>query len=87
MIFRIGTVMCWKHNEKPAYEKLDDDWWVSLDSYYVSNAEQVDKGAEPIVRPESEKPLYRNGKLNRFGFKLPDEQVHSYYKNIMYFVT
>jgi hypothetical protein len=37
---------------------------------------------EHELRPESEKPLYRNGKLNRFGFRWTDKQVNEYYTNI-----
>jgi len=34
---------------------------------------------EHDLRPESEKPLYRNGKLNRFGWKWTDSQVQKEY--------
>ncbi len=89
MKFPKGTTMYWKHNNQPAYQKLGDselDWWVSLDSHYVTNPDEVrDKGKDPIVKPESEKPLYRNGKLNRFGFQWTDKQVWEYYSPVVNF--
>jgi hypothetical protein len=49
----------------------------------LSNFKKVKKEEiEHELRPESEKPLYRNGKLNRFGFRWTDKQVNEYYPSI-----
>jgi hypothetical protein len=88
-MFKTGTKMYWKSTNKPAYEKLNDKdfgTWVSLDSTYVVR-EMVNDEMVDVVHPETEKPLYRNdGTLNRFGFRLTDQQVHDYYNGFMNFV-
>ena len=82
--FDIGTKMYWAKTNLPAYEKIAEDEWVNLDSTYIEEIGEG-KNIEFILKSESEKPLYRNGKLNRFGFKWPDEMVYNYYKNFMKF--
>ncbi len=87
-MFKTGTKMYWKSTNQPAYEKLDNEdfgTWVSLDSKYLVR-EMIDGEMVDVVYPESDKPLYRNGQLNRFGFKWTDQQVYDYYKGIMNFV-
>lgn len=39
-----------------------------------------------VLKPESEKPLYRNGQVNRFGFRWTDQQVYAYFNSFMNFV-
>ena len=93
MKFKAGDKMLWKSTGLPAYEKLDNEdfgWWVSLDSNFlvekqVWNKKPVLSFTDYEVLPESEKPLYKDGKLNRYGFKLDDQGVYEYYKDIMTF--
>lgn len=92
--------MHWKSTGKPAYQKLGDaecDWWVSLDSTFVTESEELNplnKKMETVytLRPESDKALYKKDKkgnvttdLNRFGFRWTDQQVYEYYKDVMTF--
>ncbi len=37
------------------------------------------------LKPETDKPLYRNGSLNRYGFKWTDNQVFEHYNSFMEF--
>jgi len=87
-MFKLGTKLYWKTSNQPAYEKLDDEdfgTWVSLDSKYLVR-EMVDDEMVDVLHSESEKPLYRDGRLNRFGFRWTDQQVYDYYKSFMNFV-
>ncbi len=94
MRFLKGDMMLWKHSNRLAFKKLDDNdfgWWVSLDSTYLVERKVVDpvtkkEETKYDLKPESEKLLHRNdGTLNRFGFKWDDESVYNYYKGIMLF--
>ena len=91
MNFPKGTKLYWKKDNTPAYEKLSDDewsWWVSLDSKYLKEVTDNTDTKEKIyeLRPESEKPLYKNnGDLNRFGFRWTDNQVCKEYSGYMLF--
>lgn len=64
------------------YYKLEDkpcSWWMAMGSTYL--VKKVDEKGQIYhdIHPESEKPLYKNGELNRLGFRVPDEQISNYF--------
>jgi len=84
--FPVGTKMYWKSSNTLAYEKIGEIEWVSLDSNYLVEKFNEKREMYHEIRPESEKPLYRlDGKLNRFGWKWPDDMVYKFYKSFMNF--
>lgn len=88
MLFQKGTKLIWKSTRLPAYEKLGDDefeYWVSLDSKFIVESKDEKGEKINILKHESEKPLYKDGKLNRFGFRMLDGDVFEYYNGIMNF--
>jgi|ERR1044072_2096947 hypothetical protein len=93
-MFRKGFRLIYKHNNQPAYEKLNDDkdgLWVALNGFYLVKEQKTDPKTgeiywEDVSYPESDLPLYRkDGSLNRTGFKWNDEMVAKHFAGIMIF--
>jgi hypothetical protein len=93
-MFRKGTRLIYRHNDQPAYEKLNDDedgLWVALNGFYLVKEEVFNEKTGEMEEvyvsfPETDLPLYKkDGNLNRTGFKLNDKMVMNYFKDIMDF--
>lgn len=71
-----GTILTLLGNLR--YEKLGNnniEWWSCLDSNYLVPINPKNLSEGHTQHSEMEKPLYREGELNRWSIKMSDEQA------------
>lgn len=75
MLYSKGFIFTYGELRYEKLEEKDNSWWVCLDSKFL-----VKEGEEYILHPEAEKALHNSeGKLNRWGFRMPDTQIKEKY--------